>query len=246
MGQRVPSVVGLDPVGLNVVLERTIPATTQNAPEFLAARRMRPQRALITFVGRLSAEKGPEIAIRAAGVLAARGTHVEVVFAGPASADDRLRLDREADRAGIRHACTVLGTLRPHELAELLSRSSVLVVPSVWPEPMGIVLIEGALARVPIVASRVGGIPEVVGDDEAILLPPGDPEALAGALLQVLDDPEAADRRASRAFERAQARTWDAYTRATAAFVDEAYAALASCTPRRATVSSAHGAAGSH
>ena len=91
---------------------------------------------------------------------------------------------------------------------------------------MGIVVIEGALARVPIVASRVGGIPELVGEDEAILVPPRDPEALADAVQQVLDDPEAASRRVSRAYERAQARSWDAYTRATAAFVDDAYAAL--------------------
>ena len=214
------------PAGLDVVLQRTIPATTQSASEFVSADRVPAEPPLVTFIGRLSHEKGSQIAVRAAGVLARRGRDVELALAGPGSPSDRDRLEDEAKRAGIQRPCKLLGVLGPRELAELLSRSSVLVVPSVWQEPMGIVVVEGALARVPIVASRVGGIPELVTDDEAILVPPGDPIALADAVSEVLCDPEAAAVRASRAFERARRMSWTAYTEATGAFVDDALEAL--------------------
>jgi glycosyltransferase involved in cell wall biosynthesis len=214
------------PSRLEVVLERTIRATTQSASEFLSAERTPTQPPLVTFIGRLSHEKGSQIAVNAAGVLARRGRDVDLALVGPASPSDRHRLEHEARQAGIRHRCKLFGVLEPRQLGELLSRSSVLVVPSVWQEPMGIVVVEGALARVPIVASRVGGIPELVTDTEAILVPPGDPTALADAICVVLRDPEAAALRASRAYARARAMSWDAYTESTAAFVDEAFEAL--------------------
>ncbi len=61
-----------------------------------------------------------------------------------------------------------------------------MIVPSVWDEPLGLVMIEGALARVPLVASDVGGIGEAMHDEEhALLFPRGDAEAAARALLRV-------------------------------------------------------------
>jgi glycosyltransferase involved in cell wall biosynthesis len=69
-------------------------------------------------------------------------------------------------------------------------RSSVAVVPSVWSEPMGQVAIEAMLVGRPVVASNVGGLPDIVEHGTTgLLLPPGDPGALAAALDRLLDDP---------------------------------------------------------
>lgn len=64
------------------------------------------------------------------------------------------------------------------------------------------VLFEAMASGVPIVATRVGGVPDVVSDDEAVLVPPGDRDALAAAILQVWRDPRSAATRAARARQR--------------------------------------------
>jgi glycosyltransferase involved in cell wall biosynthesis len=67
---------------------------------------------------------------------------------------------------------------------------------------MPLVLLEAMAAQVPIVATRVGGVPEAIGNDEAWLVPPEDPVQLATAIAAALQDPEDARRRASSAADR--------------------------------------------
>jgi glycosyltransferase involved in cell wall biosynthesis len=77
------------------------------------------------------------------------------------------------------------------------------VVPSVWPEPFGMVLIEAMSRGKPVIASRIGGIPEVVVDGEtALLIPPGDPHALRDAMERLIQFPELRDRMGRAAFAR--------------------------------------------
>jgi len=80
----------------------------------------------------------------------------------------------------------------------------VVVVPSLW-EGQPLVLQEALRAGRPVVASRAGGIPDLTGEDGALLVPPGDVTALAGAVLTILDDRAAAARLAAAATERARA-----------------------------------------
>jgi len=102
------------------------------------------------------------------------------------------------------------------------------VVPSLWAEPFPLVTIEGALARVPIVASRAGGIPEQLEDGRhALLFPPGDASACAEAIAQLISHPAETTERVERAFERASSLSWESYLRATDAFIAESLAALA-------------------
>jgi len=77
------------------------------------------------------------------------------------------------------------------------------VLPSMW-EGQPLVLQEALRAGRPLVASRAGGIPDLTGEDGALLVPPGDATALAGAVLSILDDPVAAARLAVAATERAR------------------------------------------
>jgi glycosyltransferase involved in cell wall biosynthesis len=70
-------------------------------------------------------------------------------------------------------------------VAEFMRQADFLVLPSLW-ENMGCVLIEAQACGVPSLATRTGGIPEIVSEDTGILVPPGDPSALRGALLEIL------------------------------------------------------------
>jgi glycosyltransferase involved in cell wall biosynthesis len=80
--------------------------------------------------------------------------------------------------------------------ARLLPAFDVLLITS-WTEGTPMVLLEAMAAGVPVVSTAVGGIPDVVSREEALLVPAGDVQAMARALDDVLADPEAAIRRAS-------------------------------------------------
>jgi glycosyltransferase involved in cell wall biosynthesis len=74
------------------------------------------------------------------------------------------------------------------DIPALLGAADVVVVPSVW-EGQPLIVQEALRAGRPLVASRTGGIPELTGEDAAVLVPQGDPAALAAAVESVLDDP---------------------------------------------------------
>jgi glycosyltransferase involved in cell wall biosynthesis len=85
----------------------------------------------------------------------------------------------------------------------LLAAAAVFVLPSVW-EGQPLILQEALRAGVPVVATRVGGIPELTGED-AILVPPGDQDQLSDAVRAVLTDPALAARMRQAALDRARA-----------------------------------------
>jgi glycogen(starch) synthase len=90
-----------------------------------------------------------------------------------------------------------------------------------------LVLIEAGLARVPIVAARIGGVPEAVVDGEhALLFDPGDAEACATALATVFREPEQAAERAQRAYGRMQGLSVARYQEESERFIVEAAEAL--------------------
>jgi glycosyltransferase involved in cell wall biosynthesis len=97
-------------------------------------------------------------------------------------------------------------------IVELYAEAEVAVVPSLY-EGFSLPAVEAMACGVPLVATTGGAIPEVVGDDgsTAVLVPPGDPGALAGALIQVLDDAALRARLAEAGRQRVLTRfTWRA------------------------------------
>ncbi|HEY4591394.1 MAG TPA: glycosyltransferase family 4 protein, partial [Thermoanaerobaculia bacterium] len=107
--------------------------------------------------------------------------------------EHRAALERAA--ADLGPAVAFLGTRDAAQVRTLLRGAAALVVPSIY-EGMPLVVLEAMAAGVPVVASAVSGIPEVVVDGETgWLVPPEDPEALARALAEVLADPGEARRR---------------------------------------------------
>lgn len=182
----------------------------------------------ILFLGRVTPYKGVDVAIRALARLAdEHGVEARLVIAGPADDDHARELRELAGALGVEERVDWLGQVEPQRVAELLGRAHALIVPSVWQEPFPLVTIEGALARVPLVASDVGGIGEGMNDERhALLFPGGDDAAAAAALSRTLTQPQATAERVERAYARAQEFRLDAYLDAQERFVADAYAAL--------------------
>jgi glycosyltransferase involved in cell wall biosynthesis len=139
----------------------------------------------ISFVGRLVTEKGLWTLLAALTRLPAP-PELDIVGEGPLLPVLHEAVQRLAPPIRV----NLLGYLAPWRVREVLARSSLLVVPSTWPEPLGLVVLEAMACGVPVVASSVGGIPEMVEHNaNGLLVEPGDPAALADAVGLILRDP---------------------------------------------------------
>jgi glycosyltransferase involved in cell wall biosynthesis len=147
--------------------------------------------------GRLTAQKGFDVLIDAAARWQSRHPAPMLAIAGEGPLAGELGSRARTAGAPVRF----LG--RRADIPALMAAADVVVVPSRW-EGQPLVVQEALRAGRPVVASRVGGIPGLTGEDGALLVPPGDATALAGAVLTVLDDRAAAARLGAAATERAR------------------------------------------
>jgi glycosyltransferase involved in cell wall biosynthesis len=151
-------------------------------------------------------EKGAAVLIAAMPLILSRWPALELVLVG--DGPERAALQQAAQDAGVAEACRFLGMVPPDAMPELMAEAHLVVVPSLWKEAFGQVASEAAACGRAVVASRVGGLPEVVLDGETgLLVEPDVPAALASAILRLLDDPgrlrdmgRKARERAGRAF----------------------------------------------
>jgi phosphatidylinositol alpha-mannosyltransferase len=156
------------------------------------------------FVGRLDARKGFRVAVEAFGRLAEDRPDLQLVVAG----DGPERAVIDAIPTELRSRVRLLGTVPNAELHPIEAACDLYLGPSLGGESFGVVLVEAMAAGLPVVASDIPGYDEVVTDGvEGLLVPPGDPRALAEAAGAVLDDPTRA--RALAAAGRARAATFD-------------------------------------
>jgi glycogen synthase len=143
----------------------------------------------LVFLGRLVSQKGCSTLLRALGHLRRRGLTpgLSVIGDGP----DRPMLAAMAEHEGIGEQVRFEGMLQGQALAATLSRHRVLVVPSSYEEPFGIVALEGlACGCLPVVSER-GGLVDAIGP-HGFTFPNGDEVALADTLAAILTDPETA------------------------------------------------------
>jgi glycosyltransferase involved in cell wall biosynthesis len=147
------------------------------------------------WIGRLSPEKGPDIMLSALSLLSDDKVRLSILGSGP----ERERLESQARTLGIEGRVTWHGVQLG---AARLATAFDAIVLSSRAEGTPIVLFEAMAAGTPIVASRVGGIPDVLTEAEAVLVPPGDPAALAAALQAMRLDPTGAAARAAAARRR--------------------------------------------
>jgi len=173
----------------------------------------------VTCVGRLVPEKGQALLIEAVARMKDAGHDVSLMLVG--DGPDRAALESEATRRGLRGEVSFLGALSPPQVAQTLRETDVFCLPS-FAEGVPIVLMEAMAMQLPVITSRVMGIPELVEDGvSGRLIRPGSSEDLVEALAELLSDPElrrrlgqAARARVAAEFElRANVRRlWSIYT----------------------------------
>jgi glycosyltransferase involved in cell wall biosynthesis len=184
---------GLHDAGLRYeVIPNIVPAAGDPAPHAALLAQL-PEQPFVLFVGDLRADKGIEVLLDAHQAMAQPPPLVLIGKVWPQTPPlpPGVVLLRDWPNAAVRAA---------------MRRSIAVVVPSVWPEPFGIVVAEALAAARPVVASAIGGIPEIVRDgSEGLLVPPGDREALRGALERVAGDAALHARLSANAAVRARA-----------------------------------------
>lgn len=146
-----------------------------------------PERSLdLVFVGRLVTEKGVDLMLEALGRLKGRGLSPSLTIIG--DGPERAALEQLTDRLGLREQVSFAGMKCGADLAEVLHRHKVIIVPSRYAEPFGVVALEGIACGCLVIGSSGGGLPEAIGPC-GLTFPNGDAEALAATLEKLLLQP---------------------------------------------------------
>jgi len=173
---------------------------------------LRTSNRIVAYAGHLYAWKGVDVLLEAlARMPAVRG----LIVGGHAAEPDLARTQSVAERLGLTDRITFTGLVEPTRVPALLSDAAVLVLPNTssaistrFTSPLK--LFEYMAAGRPIVASDLPSIREILRDGEnALLVPPGDPDALAGAIDRLLADPDLSARLARAAFDEVPAYSWE-------------------------------------
>jgi glycosyltransferase involved in cell wall biosynthesis len=169
---------------------RVYPDRLRWVPNYVDAAAIEPKASAggdVLYVGRLSEEKGVDALLEA--LARAPGLRADVVGDGP----ERTSLEGLAATLGVEDRVRFRGRLSAGEVHAAMRASAVVAVPSRWYENMPITVLEAFAAGVPVVASALGGLPELIEDGgDGILVPPEDPMALAEALRSITSDPDRA------------------------------------------------------
>jgi len=175
-------------------------------------REVRDGSGVVAYAGHLYAWKGVDVLLEAIARLPrARG----LIVGGHSAEPDLARTKSVAERLGIGDRVTFTGLVEPARVAQLLAQADVLVLPNPasaistrYTSPLK--LFEYMAAGRPIVSSDLPSIREILRDGaNALLVPPGDPSALAAAVDRVLTDPELAARLARAALDDVPNYSWD-------------------------------------
>ncbi len=149
---------------------------------------LRSEARVLLAISRLEEQKGLDVAIRALAKVRKRHPNAILVDLGLGSRREELLALAEAE--GVADAVFLAGSVG--DVSEWLRQAEVFVHPARW-EGFGLALLEAMLASLPVVASEVSSIPEIVEDGSTgLLVPPDDVPRLADALTRMLDDPELA------------------------------------------------------
>ncbi|CAO4182183.1 glycosyltransferase family 4 protein [Methylorubrum aminovorans] len=136
----------------------------------------------LVYVGELREAKGLPVLLRALARVRGLGRNLRLLMVG--SGPDTESLAAMAENLGLRDA---IAFEPPQAIRPVLGRGRVMVVPSLA-ESLPYVVLEAAAAGQPLVATNVGGIPEIFGTLSGDLVPPGDDEALSAAIIRILDE----------------------------------------------------------
>ncbi|WP_425071656.1 glycosyltransferase [Sagittula sp. S175] len=139
------------------------------------------------FVGRLAGVKGVPVLLRALAALKPDHPDLRLTLIG--DGPERAAIDAYARQLDLHHCVTFMGYRSQSEVAEALAQTDLFVLPS-FAEGVPVVLMEALASGVPVVTTRIAGVPELVSPAAGTLVPPGDPDALAAAIAETLADPD--------------------------------------------------------
>ena len=190
----------------------------------------RAARRTVLFVGRLSEEKGVFDLLRAVPLVLKKVPDAVFMLVGD-DGETQACLSRLARNLKIDSKVSICGPLFGSELVEAYRSAQLLVAPSIY-ETFGLSILEGMAVGLPIVASCVGGIPELVQDMvNGILVQPSDPEKLAEAVIRLLSNQELATKISQNNIAKAQSYSWERI----AMSVLQVYVEAMEANPRKTT-----------
>jgi glycogen(starch) synthase len=156
----------------------------------------------ILYVGRLAHEKGIDLAVEAFATIQTNFPQTRLVIAGDGPA--RAELESQVSRLNLQNKTEFTGWISPEKVPQLINQSTVVVMPSRYREPFGLVAIEAGQMERPVVATQVGGLPEVVLHEETGLLCEKENSAeLAEAIAFLLSNPNRASQMGQMGRKRA-------------------------------------------
>jgi D-inositol-3-phosphate glycosyltransferase len=162
----------------------------------------------LLFIGRFQRAKGLDILVEALKSISRRKSKTyTLAIVGPFSVRERTHI-LESISSAQKDRVVFLGTVMREALATVINRSKLVVVPSRY-ESFGLPALEAIACGVPVVAARVGGLPEIIDASVGALVEPNDHEALAHSIYELSEDHELSKRVAIAGPSRAQRYAWD-------------------------------------
>ncbi len=185
---------------------------------------------LVVTASRLIKRKSPDLLISAFARVLKVVPDAKLVIAG--SGRERDNLFRQIKSLNIADSVFMVGRLAKERVAQLMAAADVFVLPSKG-ESFGLSLLEASAAGVPVVCSNAGGVPEIFQDGfNALLYPPGDDNAMAKAIICLVQDKELAKKISANAVETASKFTWEMTAERTLQVYEEVLQERASsCSP---------------
>ena len=163
---------------------------------------------LILAVGRVEPRKDYPTLVKAAKIAKSQGYHFRWLIIGEGI--DKEKTAEQIKEAGLEVEVVLVGAVSDEELPKYYRASDLFVLPTLY-EGFGIVFVEAMACGLPIVSTKVGAVPEVVGE-AGILVEPKDPTALADSVIKVLSDHSLYEELSRQALVRSDLYSWDRLT----------------------------------
>ena len=158
---------------------------------------------VLLCIGRMHMIKGFDVAIRAFAHLSNRGINARLTIAG--NGPEKKKLEYLARDLGVAGQVEFTGWVLPDCVPSLINTATMVLMPSRWPEPFGLVALQAAQMGRPIISSAIGGLPEIVEHGlTGLLVGPDDEHSLADAIQDLLSDAPRAKRLGENARQRAR------------------------------------------